>query len=1362
MIEEAEFELVEGTGNVFRDLGDPDAVLKQAKAVLAADIIAALDDSGLTVRKAGELTGFAAADFSRVRNANLGRFTIDRLMRIHAALTRTSGSVVRTFVPPFLMATANDIENWAITHGARDQLAVFLRMLVHSTCNGLEFVDFPGNDDAQRPGWDGSVETTVGNPWVPVGTSRWEFGTNDDVVRKANKDYAKRTAETDATERRRTVFVFVTPRRWHGKASWLGDRQAEGNWLDVRAWDASDLEQWLEKSIPAQAWFVGRLGNPFRGVMSLQQCWVEWCADCKPSFTEDVFAEAISAFGEKVLSHLRNETQDALRIIADSRQEGLAFLAAVLSRSDETAELKDRVVVFTKPGAMSDLAVGAPGFIPVIVDSEVEAELAQSGIGITALVVDHRTAVQYGSGISLEPLSHHGFREALGSLGLVGDEIDRLDRESGRSLTVLRRRLTRNEAIRTPNWCSEAELAESLAPMALAGAWVVSNEADRYLMGELAGCDYDDLETSFTRLLNLEDSPVWSVGDYRGVVSKVDSLYGIARWMGVDIVDRFLEVAEIVLSGRDPALDLPEEEQFMVSLNGKAREISSPLRKATGESLVLLAIHGGRLFGNRMVPDPERKVADLVCELLDPMTTDKLLSQSSNLTLYAEAAPEAFLSMFEQDMDRTEPVVGALMKPAGDILYGGSDRADLMWALELLAWRAEWLDRVVDLLARLAALEPDDNLHNKPSESLLSIFRSWMPQTTAVVQHRIEILDRLVKEHPDIAWRIAVAQFNKTQSVGCYAHKPIWRDYAVGCGEPVTIGEQWEFVPHCIETCIHWPSHTRKTLADLLGNIQGLVPSQLAHLDDAVAEWAQSASDEDRAWLRERIRVSLQRNKRRKSKENSRQEKVDDHVLTARKAFEILEPQDTVWKHAWLFEKPWVEEAWEEMEEAVDLQTRDKRIKALRSQAVGDVLSELGHAGVLRLAFSGDAPNVVGESLAQQAKDQGELLSFVWAVLGDGDVLASRRHQFLISGLFDGMGSSAAVSLVETLRQACTDDVGVMLLCLVGFERPVWSKLEAVGETVSSQYWDKVEPTWRTHGDEDINYAVSRLLAAGRPLVALNFAYLDWGRVESRHIHAMLSDLPGSVERKHGIPRLDPHHIQQALKVLDERCALTQTEMARLELLYLDLFCLDEDGVPNLEREVENKPELFCEAVTLAYPHPREGDDHAVEPTESELKAAQRANRLLDKLACVPGHDDDGVLNERRLTDWIRRAQELCEENGRRRVADHHIGQLLSKAPAGKDGIWPCEPVREALEIVLNDDIKTGFQIGRQKSRGTQLRGEGGTQERELTEQYEEWAKACGYSYPKVAAALRGLASAYEDEGRWWDREAAIQQRLGY
>ena len=86
MSADSEFEMVEGSGNVFRDLGDPQADLKQAKAVLAARIVSILDHLGLTVRKASETTGFAAADFSRIRNADLGRFTLDRLIRMLGAL----------------------------------------------------------------------------------------------------------------------------------------------------------------------------------------------------------------------------------------------------------------------------------------------------------------------------------------------------------------------------------------------------------------------------------------------------------------------------------------------------------------------------------------------------------------------------------------------------------------------------------------------------------------------------------------------------------------------------------------------------------------------------------------------------------------------------------------------------------------------------------------------------------------------------------------------------------------------------------------------------------------------------------------------------------------------------------------------------------------------------------------------------------------------------------------------------------------------------------------------------------------------------------------------------------------------------
>ena len=75
-------EVTRGSGNVFRDLGHENADAEQFKAILAAEIIKALDRERLTVRAAHARTGIAAADFSRMRNADLGRFTVDRLMTV--------------------------------------------------------------------------------------------------------------------------------------------------------------------------------------------------------------------------------------------------------------------------------------------------------------------------------------------------------------------------------------------------------------------------------------------------------------------------------------------------------------------------------------------------------------------------------------------------------------------------------------------------------------------------------------------------------------------------------------------------------------------------------------------------------------------------------------------------------------------------------------------------------------------------------------------------------------------------------------------------------------------------------------------------------------------------------------------------------------------------------------------------------------------------------------------------------------------------------------------------------------------------------------------------------------------------------
>jgi predicted nucleotidyltransferase/predicted XRE-type DNA-binding protein len=83
-----QLEIARGAGNV-SDLGAPHVAAGPLKSMLAARIAAILDQRKLTVRAAEEATGFAAADFSRIRRGNLGRFTVDRLLAILGALDPT-------------------------------------------------------------------------------------------------------------------------------------------------------------------------------------------------------------------------------------------------------------------------------------------------------------------------------------------------------------------------------------------------------------------------------------------------------------------------------------------------------------------------------------------------------------------------------------------------------------------------------------------------------------------------------------------------------------------------------------------------------------------------------------------------------------------------------------------------------------------------------------------------------------------------------------------------------------------------------------------------------------------------------------------------------------------------------------------------------------------------------------------------------------------------------------------------------------------------------------------------------------------------------------------------------------------------
>jgi addiction module HigA family antidote len=1266
---------------------------------------------------------------------------------------------IKSYVPPFLQIRASRIEEWGTTGiTPRQRLSVFLRTLVNSTAVDVNKSDFPGNDNSEREGWDGEVIAGKGTAWVPDGHSGWEFGVTKEVKNKADGDFTKSVKATPENERRKITFVFVTPRTWLGKAEWVRARQREKLWKDVRVYDASDLEQWLEQSIAGQTWFANETGQDAQGAISLDHAERVWGADCEPPLAPAIFTDAVNSAKATIKRALDADQCQPTVIVADSKDEGLAFLSAAFAPDDsELGAYRDRVIVFREPGALSKLATHVTSFIPVILSGEVEKEFAPFRSSMPSFIIYPRNATNGKHDIELETLNWESFNKALEAMGLDKDRIDQLARESGRSPTVLRRRLSRLAAIRTPEWASDPVTAAGLIPFVLAGAWKADNKTDQAMLEILAGdVAFEELERRIMQLLPLDSAPIWLAGAYRGVVSKMDALFAIHLSITTVDLKRFFDVAALVLAETDPALELPERDQWAAAIYGRTREISGALREGLAETLVLMAIHGPALFKRRLNFDAAAHADRLVRELLTPLSAKRLLSQIDNLPLYSEAAPETFLSIVEADLRNEAPVTMELMRPSTGFPFGTSPRTGLLWALENLAWSDELFLRTVLVLGRLAERAIDDNLLNKPSRSLSSIFRSWMPQTSAKLEYRQQALKILTEKNADVAWQICVEQFSHHSSIGQYSHKPRWRLDGHGKGSPLTYDEHNAFIFFAYRLALDWRVHSLATLGDLINNLFGMSEELQDEVWDVVDRWIASASEEEKAELRERIRTSaLTRRAQRRDAECA----AARMMARAKETFERLRPTDPVLRHGWLFRQSWIEESADDVNGgAYDHRARDVRISKLRLEAVQEIFASGGVDAVLRLAKRGQAAYNVGWFLAEALYDHATQVKALVEIANGGD-LAGARGQVMEGALLKaGNGSD---TILRTVASSIAPEKITQLVLRAPFNQKTWLFVDGLDEKCRATYWNCADPR-RSLDPGELREAVQRLISAQRPRAAFQLSQLDLKELPVPLLYSLLAAIITNSSEVANTYILERYSLREAFKILNDSGEITTDQMASLEFRFIDIFSRHESVPLNLSRAMAAQPEFFVKAVVFFAKRKDDQEDPSelrLDDNEARNARSTAAYRLLEAVEFIPGALD-GDIDSTRIVSWIERVQISLSALARRDIGDHIIGKILAKAPAAEDKIWPCLPIRDALEQVINQHMERGIYFGLRSACGADWRGEGGAQERELAAKYRGWAEAMAYTHPRVAAMLFGVEKAYLSEADWGDNDAKIARRI--
>ena len=1251
---------------------------------------------------------------------------------------------------------AGQIADWADRLEARQHLAVLLRKLIHGTGTGIWRVDFPGHDSAERPDWDGWIATTAPTAWIPDGESGWEFGCSNNPVKKANDDFDARLGIPDA-QKRRLTFVFVTPRMWPGKKKWAADRRSLRLWKDVRAYDADDLEQWMEQCVPAQIWFAEQLGQPVHGFVSLDRYWSDWADATDPALPTALFDRGAEEHSDTFREWLEEPSGRRFTIAADSRAEAIAFMACLMNTLPDDHELSHRGIVFETAAAAERLASSTPKAFVAIAATREAAQVFQTGPKVLRCVVpvprNRVTALEREPDITLERLGVKEFFAALTEMGIPHDQTVRLERDSGRSPTVLRRRLL--PEVSQPEWAG-AETAKLLSALSLAGAWNTASEADRKVVARLAGCDHESVEANVAAQLVEDDPPVWSKGEYRGVVSRLDSFFATVSYWTPGLLGRFFEVAQDVLSERDPALDLPEGEQWMAGVYGEARKHSAALRQGLRESLVLLALYGARYLDCRLGLRTREDVKSVFHHLLEPLDLERLRSCDADLPDLAEAVPEAFLECIEADLKSEHSAALALMKPVdSDLLTGGCPRASLLWALERLAWEPDHFPRVVNILGRLSEVETDDNWVHKPRYSLAALFDPYNPQTTASLADRLGMLRMLTRRYPEIGWSVALGEkWHPDFGAPQCSHRPVWRGDASAYQNVVPSDEAERFIRSARDTCFDWPRHDQQTLAGLIRIFPRLEPAHRRRVVQLIEKWEASSPPEGAAaTLADRVRGM-----RRLLKSQHAALRAELAPILKR-----LDRGDHLAGSRWLFRSEWApiheycdthpDSDFDEAERAV----RKRRLAALRR-----IWEASGMDGILSLVQSTEAHHAIGNILAEILQQRGERQSFVDHLLDQAASGTGDRYRVCLSAFLWRQEESAVQALWEHFSEAGRVGDGHRFLQCLPYRHAV-PLLDKTTEDIRSQYWRDFRPDREHHSREQKNELIDRLLQANRPHAAFCVVTANWDHVHSSLLLRLLNAI-GHDEGSQAESQVIAQELPRAFESLDRRSDVPDDEKAALELRFFNSLQHRTYRMSSLARRMAASPEIFVEAVARFFGR----SDGKEDPPELRLGEEERrrelarfALQILEWFEKVPGTDEVGAVSLEPLKTWTGEARSALRHLGRTEVGDQRIGRLLAKASVDESGRWPRQEVCEVLEEIATKDVMIGFVAGGLDRRGVWTRGleEGGLQERSLAARYRAWAASVAFEFPFVARALREIAEHYDDHAVTMDTRAELEVR---
>ena len=509
---------------------------------------------------------------------------------------------------------------------------------------------------------------------------------------------------------------------------------------------------------------------------------------------------------------------------------------------------------------------------------------------------------------------------------------------------------------------SNKEINKSLIPYILIGSFSEINESDLEVIKKITKNNDEPLQilrdeyekdSSFITFQN----NIWTIKNRIEIIQKISSsIYD-------ESFSLLKKIAKEILSEIDPKYEMPLSERIYAGIKNKTPKFSGNIRKSVAETLAIInsnILCFSNISQNKFITE------DVVFFILKNKSWKSWASLDYLLPIIAESSPNTFLNMVEEELSKgkeSEFIKLFPQKNNDDWLSNSNYLTDLLWSLEALAWKEEYLGKVAKILLDLSKLDNFDTNHgNRPINSLQTIFLPWLPQTQAGSSKRIEIINSLNIAELDnaIIWNLtknlAIKSF-LSNSLGCY--KPKWiLDIDSNYNPKVTIEEYCNEIKFYAKKSVELAKNNPNRIIKLLDRINKddvdvfnqVLEQNTLKVDNNISE-----KEKSDIWS-----VLLKFINKHRSYSESKWSFDENSIIEIEKYLQDFEPKELLHKYKRLFNEKdfdlYKTDQWKDEEEA---------LLNLRVNALQDIFNNGGLEKINKFIKITKEPSKIGGFLAR-------------------------------------------------------------------------------------------------------------------------------------------------------------------------------------------------------------------------------------------------------------------------------------------------------------------------------------------------------------------------------------------------------------